>query len=314
MRPDGGVPDRGVKPDKPGPTWTVLKPPTQSTIYGLWGMNEYEVYLVGGNSTIIRYSGGAKFTSAKLSVPVTFYGVTRKCSSEIVVVGYQAAVRVCDRGTLKCTLADPTSGDASQFHWISGWCSASGACYIGGWVGATGGVFKSASGKWTGLCGSLANRAVHGVWGISDNEVYLADSAGRVFKYNGAAACAQVSAGATVGSFTSLWASSKGVLAAGQVPGSGTTGKGAAVWLAGGKVNSLPISNYSTIRAVHGVSEKAMVLAGDNGTVLLYDGSKVTDLQAPAVSGKKPHLWSAWISPDGVVFVGGPGGVFMRHK
>ena len=114
MRPDGGVPDRGVKPDKPGPTWTVLKPPTQSTIYGLWGMNEYEVYLVGGNSTIIRYSGGAKFTSAKLSVPVTFYGVTRKGSSEIVVVGYQAAVRVCDRGTLKCTLADPTSGSAAS--------------------------------------------------------------------------------------------------------------------------------------------------------------------------------------------------------
>ena len=330
-RPDSGVPvpdlparsevgpaDQGpdleVKLDQPGPRWTTLSPPLGTT-YGLWGKSASEVYLVGGNGAIVRYGGGAQFTTLKTATTNAFYAVTPLGSIQFMAVGLGNTVRICSRDTLLCALADPTGGDVTKYHWLGVWCSSSDTCYLGGYVGTEGGLFKSSGGSWTAICGSLATKPIRGVSGVSDSQVYAVDSAGRVLRYSGAGGCKLVHTSSTAGALGALWASSTVVLAAGQHKTStGISGKAAGVWISNGKAAELKLDAYPVMRAVYGVSNKDMVLAGDDGTALGFDGAIFTDLKPPTVSGKKTNLWSAWISPGGDIFMGGPSGVLLHYR
>ena len=314
-RPDLGAPDQADKPDGPPRAWTVIPTSTSPLpILGLWGPSSKDIYLVGWKGAILRYSGGKNFTPLKSGTKSTLYGVAKLGSSNFMAVGEDATVRICDTSTQLCSLADPTGGDAASFSWSAVWCSSSGKCYLGGWVLAEGGAYMRSGATWTSICGTLADKPVSAVWGLSDSEVYMGDSTGRIIRYSGPGGCKVVyKSGGAVGSIHALWASSKGVLAAGTPPGPGSTGKAAGVWISGGKTTTLKLGPYATIRAVHGRVTKGMVLAGDDAA-LFFDGKDLTDLKAPKISGSKPKLQAVFMTASGNIFAGDASGNLLRYK
>ena len=308
-----GPPDLEIKLDQAGSRWTSLSSSIlKTTVYGIWGASTKEIYLAMGDGSVKRYGGGGKFSTLLTSNIYPLYALAPLGSSDFIAVGYGGAVRICDRLTQLCSLADPPpSNDAANYYWTGVWCSTGGTCYLAGFNKTEGGLFKRSGSNWTGLCGSLISEPVKAVWGVSDNQVYAAGSDGKIFRYSAKDGCKVVHASSTVNPFTALWASSTGVLAVGQMKG---TTNGAGVWMVSGKPNPMGVATYPTLRAVSGLSNKVMVLAGDNGTALWFDGTTITNLKPPKVSGKNPSLYSTWISPSGEIFMGGPSGVLLHYK
>ena len=309
--------DKGPKPDQAASSWTLLKiPGVSSTIYGMWGFSAKEVYLALGNGSIVRYGGGTKFTTLSTANVYPLYAVAPLGSKEIIAVGHGGTVRICNRVTQLCSLADPPTGsDATDFSWSAVWCSVGGACYFGGFDKAEGGLFKRQGTSWTGLCGSLVTKQIQGVWGVSDNQVYAVGTDAKIFRISAATGCKVVHSASNMEYFTSVWANSTRVLAVGQAKNtSGSTSEAGGVLLVSGAPKNLVLSPHKILRSAFGAGSKAMILAGDKGTALLFDGSTVTDLKPPLVAGSKPHLWSAWMSGAGDIFVGGPGGVLLHYR
>jgi hypothetical protein len=256
--PDGGTPDVGVEdkgpggetfyPDmgddqavsdtKPSPDQTPPNPSDWAEVASapevlndVWGLDANHVFAVGKGGLIMSWDGskwGAMTNPEKFDLNAIWGDATK-----VVAVG-NGGDMIWDGKTW----TKGYSGSSSyNFEDVSG-----GTTYLFA-AGDTNVYYRSmtsTSTYWSSKYLSTQVKAVHGVWAVSDNEVYAVGDDGVVLKCS--ASCTSYSGTWVVDSTT-------------------------------------PKSVTSHLQAIHRFPNKEIFVVGLDGTVLHYDGAKWTEMQ-----------------------------------
>ena len=259
-----------------GEVWNDLQSNTSSTLTDIWGISDDDVFAVGFSGTILHFDGQS-WSRMESPVGRTIFSIWGNSSDNIYAVGIDGLILHYDGATWDTTA---TVTDKSL---RSVWGFGEDTVYAVGDDGKV--VIYDAHGAnpWTAIdTDSLAN--LNAVWGASSGDVFAASLEGVVYHRLG-----------------ELWPESYAT-SDGFYGISGTAPdniyfcgeNGSVYWRGAGESfeRILPSRASGALRAIWGVDNNRLYVAGDGGVVLARQGDSWRNMYQPH-GGSIRQLWGA---------------------
>ena len=170
-----------------GASWIPAVSGTTRDLKGVWGSNATNVWAVGANSAIRKYTGSWAGQTRSDGRTETLRGVWGSSATDVWIVGD----RYTRSSQYRYTLLHTTNGGTSWTN--TGDSLTSGVDLNGVWgssgsnviaVGASGRIMRWNGSAWSTKT-SGTSQTLYGVWGTSANNVYAVGASGTILRYNG---------------------------------------------------------------------------------------------------------------------------------
>lgn len=276
-----------------GTAWSLVPSGHKDSLFGVWGSSASDVWIVSSLNVILHstgiQNGAATFTVEEPLNPI--YDPTNYLGASVTKVW----------GTSPSTVFVAGPGTAmwppnSMWRRRVAFGEDPGADYV--WDEAST------------YCQDYNHPCpdVNGIWGTSENDIWIASNDGKVIHSNG-----PVGNGGSV----EQWTSFKTTLTTNTLRGVWGSSN-SDIWFVGDEGTIRHWSNASNqrfeivesnttekLRAVWGASANDVWAAGDNGTIIHWDGTAWTNATSTLPTGPKPRLYAIWGSgPNDVWIVG----------
>ncbi len=311
-----------------GTTWSAEASGTTSLLYGVWGSSASNVWVVGGNSTVLRWNGTA-WSSANSGIDNFFVFDIWGTGSDLWAVGGNGRIwrwngsswSVQSSGTTDNLYA--VTGTSSSQVWAAGlngtivkwngstWSSqASGTTQVlldmwaadasNVWaVGHNGTIVKWDGSAWSPQSSGVTN-SLEAVWGTSADNVFVVGSS-TARRWNGS-----TWGNSLIPPTSSMFHRALGGTSASHIIAVGSQGQ-TVRWNGVSWVQGVP-SSSTLFNAVRGTSTNQIWAAGHSGIIMRWNG----DLWASQTSGTSSHLFGLWLADASNVWAVGASGTIRK--
>ncbi len=230
-------------------------------IHGLWQAGATTVG-VGSEGLIIRSAGGTTWARQQSGVTRTLravHGVGASGAGELVAVGDGGVVTRWDG------LRWVPENSGTSFDLLDVWLASPGSgVAVGNNV-----VLRSLSGVWS-VDPSLGYRRFNGVWGFSEDDVWVVGNGGFVARWNGVA-WSTLPTGTSL-ALRAIWGASPNDV---WIAGEG----GVLLHWDGLAISRVPLETTRTLGAIHGFAADDVWAVGSRGQAFHFDGSGWTRVE-----------------------------------
>ncbi|MBU0664413.1 MAG: hypothetical protein KJ990_07720 [Proteobacteria bacterium] len=265
--------------------WTTTHILPGTSLNGIWGSSNKNVFVVGAEGSILRYNG--KTWSEMVSGTSTiFYGIWGSSTENVYAVGENGLVLHFDghnwspvQGIVQDSLRDTWGSSASNVYS----------------VGRNGSIIESFS--------SVADSgiALNGIWGNSESDIFVVGDNGTILHFDGRGWSPMISN--TAQCLNGIWGSSRSdVFAVGE--------EGAIIHYDGTSWSSMDSATTAPLQSVWGSSGEDVFAVGANGLILYYNGTS----WHPVTTTVKDNLNDVWVSDKSELFAVGENGTVVYGK
>ena len=265
--------------------WTINHILPGTSLNGIWGSSNKNVFVVGDEGAILRYNG--KTWSQMVSgISTILYGIWGSSADNIYAVGENGFVLHFDgkdwshlQGIVQETLRDTWGSSASNIYAI----------------GRNGSILESFSSA------ADSGIALNGIWGSSNSDIFVVGEHGTILHFDGNGWTPMPSN--TTRCLNGVWGSSKSdVFAVGE--------DGAILHYDGTNWISMNSATTVPLKSVWGSSGKNVFAVGEGGLILSYNG---TSWRA-VITTAKENLNDVWVSDKSEFFAVGENGTVIFGK
>jgi hypothetical protein len=259
-----------------GSAWNGLQSNTSSTLTDIWGTSDNDVFAVGLSGTIL-HSDGQGWAQMESPADRAIYSIWGGSPDNVYAVGADGLILHYD-GVTWDTIATVTAKSLRSV-----WGFGEDTVYAVGDDGKVVIYDAHAANPWTAIdADTLAN--LNAVWGASSDDVFAASLEGEVYHKFGEL---WVETYATLNGFYSIGGTAPdNVYFCGENGSVYRRGAGASF----GRI--LPGRATEALRAIWGVDNSRVYVAGDAGVVLARQGNSWRDMYQP-YGGSIRQLWGA---------------------
>ncbi|MBF0450216.1 MAG: hypothetical protein HQK75_05900, partial [Candidatus Magnetomorum sp.] len=241
--------------------WSLKESPVNTTLYGVWALNENLAYAVGDNNVILKYNGD-QWESVPHNETGTFYAVWGVNTSNIVAVGtanktirYDGNTWTSQTGNGSYDIYD-IWGDTNGNYYTSG-DNKELLVYTGSW-------YPEASG----------GPALKSIFVNADNHRFAVGDSGTLFMYT-TASWNGVSSN-TSENLKGVWADNTSAFAVGT--------NGEILYYQNSTWSVMTSGTAENLYGVWGESSQLATVVGANGICLRYDGTNWSPMSVPVSS------------------------------
>jgi hypothetical protein len=260
-----------------GSKWDSFQSNTSSTLTDIWGISDDDVFAVGFSGTIMHYDGQS-WSQMESPVNRNIFSVWGSSSDNFYAVGLEGLILHYDGATWD------TNATVTAKSLRSVWGFGEDTVYAVGDDGKIVIYDAHAANPWTAIdADTLAN--LNAVWGSSSDDVFAASLEGKVYHKFGEL---WPEAYSTPDGFYSIG----GTTVSDNIYFCGENGSVYQRGVGGAFGRIFPGRATDALRAIWGLDNERLYVAGDAGVVLARQGSSWRDMYQPNV-GSIRQLWGA---------------------
>jgi len=270
--------------------WRELDTEITSTLRGVWGFSNTDVFAVGDGGTVLHWDGTV-WDAMTSWTEEDLYAVWGSSTTDVFAVGTLGTIIHWDGVSW-----DPhVSGTIQQLRGI--WGSSSTNVLA---VGRNGTVLQYNGAAWAPMVSGTA-QDLYDIWGTASNNIYAVGDTGTSIYFNGAVWATLVTG--TIRDLFGVWGAGAADVFAVGFAGTILRWNGA-VW------TPMTSGTLESLQDVWGASGTEVVAVGENGTALRWDGL----LWQEKPTYRTSHLYGIWGTLATDVFIVGADGLSMVYE
>ena len=267
--------------------WNTMETQTNNWLNSVWGTSSDNVFVVGNESTILRYNG-SEWLSMTCTTQTNLHTVYGLSESDIVAVGADGTMHYYDGNHF-----EQQQALVDDFLWAL-W----GQDTIMYAVGADGTMLKRTDQIWRSIS-SNTSVDLRDIWGSALDDIFVVGAQGTILHYNGSSWITMES-NTTTDLRCVYGFSSNNVYAGGYL--------GTLLHYNGTEWTAVDLGESIHIMDIWGSNENSVFAVGDQGSIFYYDSLSWQKME----SGSSNPLRGIWGSSSTDVFTVGYDGTILR--